>query len=85
MSLLVVWVVMAYGLVGRYQYFGGTYCSHLQGRARYPCIGFKQLFLRFNREVFSNIFKKMFRKELNFESTSPPLYNNSPSSLLRFL
>jgi hypothetical protein len=26
MLMLVFWVVMPYGLVGTYQYFGGTYC-----------------------------------------------------------
>jgi hypothetical protein len=30
MSMLVFWVVKPYGLVGRDQRFGGTYCLHLQ-------------------------------------------------------
>jgi hypothetical protein len=30
MSMLVSWVVTPYGLVGRYQRLGGTYCLHLQ-------------------------------------------------------
>jgi hypothetical protein len=34
MSMLLFWVVTPYGLVGRYQCFGGTYCLHLQGRCR---------------------------------------------------
>jgi hypothetical protein len=29
MSMLVFWVVMPCGLVGKYQRFGGTYCLHL--------------------------------------------------------
>jgi hypothetical protein len=28
---MVFWIVMACGLVGRYQRFGRTYCLHLQG------------------------------------------------------
>jgi hypothetical protein len=31
MSILVFWVVMPCGLVGRYQHSGGTYCLCLQG------------------------------------------------------
>jgi hypothetical protein len=31
MSMLVFWVVMPCGLVGRHQRFGGTYSLHLQG------------------------------------------------------
>jgi hypothetical protein len=30
-SIFVFWVVRPSGLVGRYQYFGGTYCPHLKG------------------------------------------------------
>jgi hypothetical protein len=31
MSMLLFYVVTLYGLVGRYQNFGETYCLHLQG------------------------------------------------------
>jgi hypothetical protein len=31
LSVLVFWVVMPSGLIGRYQRFGGTCCLHLQG------------------------------------------------------
>jgi ferredoxin len=31
MSILIFWVVPSYGLVDRYQCFGGTYCLHFQG------------------------------------------------------
>jgi hypothetical protein len=31
MLMLVFWVVRLYGLAGRYQRFGETYCLHLQG------------------------------------------------------
>jgi hypothetical protein len=30
-SMLVFWVAMQCGPVGRYQHFEGTYCLHLQG------------------------------------------------------
>jgi hypothetical protein len=30
-SIIVVWVVMLYGLLGGYQHFGGMYCLHIQG------------------------------------------------------
>jgi hypothetical protein len=33
LSMLIFWAVTAYGLVGGYQRFGGTYCLHLQGFA----------------------------------------------------
>jgi hypothetical protein len=31
MSMLVFWVITPFGLVVRYQRFGGTHCLHLQG------------------------------------------------------
>jgi hypothetical protein len=30
MSVVVFWVMIPYGFVGEHQYFGGTYCLHLQ-------------------------------------------------------